>query len=217
MKKLIFASHNPHKVTEIKELFKQNPVLKTSFSVVGLSEIGFLNEIPETASTLQGNAFLKAHAIYEKFQSDCFADDTGLEVAALNNTPGVYSARYANMPDDFEQSGRASPLSLEQADPTFQQNIDRLLNKLQKVKPKDRTARFRTVVCLILKGETYYFEGVLQGEILSQRQGGNGFGYDPIFRPKGYQETLAELSIDEKNKISHRGQAIAKLTSFLCV
>ena len=169
-------------------------------------------EIPETADSLEGNALQKAQYIHQKFNVDCFADDTGLEVSALDNRPGVFSARYANMPDNFEETGLASPESLQMPDPTFDQNIDRLLFKLQN---KPRQARFRSVICLILNEETYYFEGSVNGIILNERHGNQGFGYDPVFQPNGFEKSFAELNVEEKNAISHRGKAIQALISFL--
>lgn len=212
MKTLYLATHNRHKKEEIQNIFKNHPVLGGLFRIEGLDALDFHEEIPETADSLEGNALQKAQYIHQKFNVNCFADDTGLEVAALGNRPGVFSARYANMPDNFEESGLASPESLQMPDPTFDQNIDRLLFKLQN---KPRQARFRSVICLILNEETFYFEGSVNGCILPERHGEKGFGYDPVFQPDGFDKSFAELNLDEKNAISHRGKAVAALIDFL--
>ncbi|MCM1042348.1 MAG: RdgB/HAM1 family non-canonical purine NTP pyrophosphatase [Bacteroides sp.] len=212
MKTLYIATHNAHKTQEIRSLFERTPALAERYTLGNLESLGFSEDIPETADTLEGNALQKARFIHEKYGVDCFADDTGLEVPALGNRPGIYSARYANMPQSFEQDGLATPETLALPDPTFDQNIDRLLQKLQ---GKPRAARFRTVICLILDGQTHYFEGSVEGEILSERQGAQGFGYDPVFRPEGFPESFAGLDVEEKNRISHRGRAVQKLMEFL--
>lgn len=212
MKTLYIATHNAHKTEEIRSVFGKFPALMRQYTLGNLSELNFHQEIPETAGTLEGNALQKAIFIHEKYKVDCFADDTGLEVPALGHRPGVYSARYANMPEEFEETGLVTPQSLSLPDPTFEQNMDRLLAHLQ---GKPRQARFRTVICLILNGQTYYFEGSAEGEILLEKQGIQGFGYDPVFRPTGFDKTFAELNLEEKNSISHRGKALAALTAFL--
>lgn len=165
------------------------------FEIVSLQDIGCLEELPETGDTLEHNAFQKAKYVNENFGVDCFADDTGLEVDALEGEPGVYSGRYAGEPRSDER------------------NIDLLLKNLEG--SSIRTARFKTVIALLLGGEEYKFEGVAEGEILRERTGSAGFGYDPVFLPKGYTKSFAELSLIEKNAISHRGKAVSELTAFL--
>ncbi len=189
MKDLILATNNPHKVDEIKSK------LGNSLSIKTLNELGFYDDIPETAGTLQGNASQKAHFLYDKFGCNCFADDTGLEVEALNGEPGVYSARYAGVDKDSEA------------------NMQKLLKNLSG--KENRNARFRTVISLIWEGEEHFFEGIVEGTILTEKHGSEGFGYDPIFQPNGYSKSFAELSMDEKNAISHRGKAVEKLLQFL--
>lgn len=186
---LIFATNNLHKLTEIQH------IIGDSFSLRSLQQIGCFDDIPETAPTLEGNALLKAQYIFEKYGKNCFADDTGLEVEALDGRPGVYSARYASDGHDFEA------------------NIDKILNELEGV--NNRKARFRTVIALILNSSVHYFEGIVNGEIISERKGSKGFGYDPVFRPLGYENTFAEMPLLEKNKISHRALAVSKLVDFL--
>ena len=188
MKKLIFATNNPNKLAEIKSAVK-------TFEVVGLKEMGIHEDIAETGATLEENALIKSKYIFQKTGLDCFADDTGLEVKALNGRPGVHSARYAGS-------------NCSAAD-----NMDKLLNELYN--HDDRSAKFRTVISLILNGEKYYFEGEVMGDILSQKKGVDGFGYDPIFRPKGFTTSFAEMSMTQKNEISHRGIAVKKLIQFL--
>ena len=189
MKDLILATNNPHKVDEIKSK------LGNSLSIKTLNELGFYDDIPETAGTLQGNASQKSHFLYAKFGCNCFADDTGLEVEALNGEPGVYSARYAGVDKDSEA------------------NMQKLLKNLSG--KENRNARFRTVISLIWEGEEHFFEGIVEGTILTEKHGSEGFGYDPIFQPNGYSKSFAELSMDEKNAISHRGKAVEKLLQFL--
>lgn len=189
MKDLVLATNNPHKVDEIKSK------LGNSLSIKTLNELGFYDDIPETAGTLQGNASQKAHFLYDKFGCNCFADDTGLEVEALNGEPGVYSARYAGVDKDSEE------------------NMQKLLKNLSG--KENRNARFRTVISLIWEGEEHFFEGIVEGTILTEKHGSEGFGYDPIFQPNGYSKSFAELSMDEKNAISHRGKAVEKLLQFL--
>jgi XTP/dITP diphosphohydrolase len=186
---LIFASGNNNKTKEIAAM------LPEGFLVKSLKDLGFSDEIPETEPTIEGNALLKARFIYEKFNENCFADDTGLEVEALNGDPGVFSARYAG--------------------PAFSaaDNIQKLILNLKG--EKNRRARFRTVVALILDGREMVFEGIVYGVITEQPVGENGFGYDPVFIPEGYDCTFAEMDISVKNKISHRGKAMNKMISFL--
>lgn len=190
MKKLVFASNNAHKLAEIRS------ILAGRVEVISLSELGCHDEIPETADTLQGNALLKAKYIHKRYGVPCFADDTGLEVEALDGAPGVYSARFAGP--------HATPA----------ENVALLLDRLSGY-PEPRKARFRTVIALIDELGTHFFEGRADGEITLTRHGGQGFGYDPIFRPEGYERTYAELSEQEKNSISHRGRAVSKLATYL--
>jgi XTP/dITP diphosphohydrolase len=186
---LIFATNNLHKLSEIQSIVGKN------FTIKSLQEIGCTEDTPETAPTLEGNALLKAQYIYDKFGKNCFADDTGLEVEALDGRPGVFSARYATDGHDFEA------------------NIDKVLVELTGV--KNRKARFRTVIALILDGSVLYFEGIVNGEIITERKGVKGFGYDPVFLPDGYEQTFAEMPLAKKNKISHRARAVSKLFEFL--
>ena len=189
MQRIVFATHNQHKLIELKEL------LSDKYEVVSLNDVGITEDIPETGTTLKENASIKSHYVLEKLGVDCFADDTGLEVDALDGAPGVYSARYAG----------------ENA--TYEQNVDKLLTELGN--HPQRSARFKTVISLLLKGEEHYFEGKVGGHILSGRRGNDGFGYDPVFVPDGYDETFAEMSLEQKNRISHRGEAVRKLVDFL--
>lgn len=189
METLIIATHNKHKLQEIQGM------LQGLFEVKGLTDIGCADEIPETGTELQENAWQKASFVKEHFGYDCFADDTGLEVEALNGAPGVYSARYAGEHCSFDD------------------NVEKMLREMEG--KTNRKARFRTVIALIMNNETYYFEGIVDGEILTERHGSEGFGYDPIFRPEGYEKSFAELTLEEKNRISHRGRAVAKLIEFL--
>ena len=189
MDELIFATNNQHKITEVQSLIGDN------FKLKSLLEIGCTEDIPETAPTLEGNALLKAQYVYNTFGKNCFADDTGLEIEALNGRPGVFSARYATNGHDFEA------------------NIDKVLLELKDI--QNRKARFRTVIALILDGTVHYFEGIVNGEIISERRGMKGFGYDPVFLPDRYTETFAEMPLVEKNKISHRARATNKLVDFL--
>lgn len=189
METLIIATHNKHKLQEIQGM------LQGLFEVKGLTDIGCTEEIPETGTQLQENAWQKASFVKEHFGYDCFADDTGLEVEALNGAPGVYSARYAGEHCSFDD------------------NVAKMLREMEG--KTNRKARFRTVIALIQNGQTHYFEGIVDGEILTERHGSEGFGYDPIFRPEGYEKSFAELSLEEKNSISHRGRAVAKLIDFL--
>lgn len=187
--KLVFATNNKNKLYEVQKM------IPSSIKLVSLQEINCQEDIEETALTLEGNARLKAIHVFENYGFSCFADDTGLEVEALNGQPGVFSARYAGEPVNAEN------------------NIDKLLKELEG--KTNRKAQFRTSICLLLNNEEYYFDGICKGEITIERRGTNGFGYDPVFIPEGYACTFAEMSEIEKNKISHRGLAIKKLTEFL--
>ncbi|RAI95207.1 non-canonical purine NTP diphosphatase [Algoriphagus yeomjeoni] len=187
--KICFSTNNPKKIEEVKA------ALGDSFEIVSLKDIGCSEELPETGDTLEHNAFQKAKYVKEHFGVDCFADDTGLEVDALEGEPGVYSGRYAGEPR------------------SDQRNIDLLLKNLGDTSL--RTARFKTVIALLLGEEEYKFEGVAEGEIMRSRTGDGGFGYDPVFLPKGHSKSFAELSMVEKNQISHRGKAVSELITFL--
>ena len=191
MKKLVFASNNAHKLAEIRS------ILAGRVEVVSLSDIDCHDDIPETADTLEENALIKARHIWEHYGLYCFADDTGLEVEALDGAPGVYSARFAGEHASFED------------------NVSLLLERLSGV-AAPRRARFRTVVALIDEYGTHLFEGSVAGEITEERLGGQGFGYDPVFLPAGQTKTFAQLTESEKNSMSHRGRAIQKLASYLC-
>ena len=174
MNELIFATNNQHKLTEVQSL------IGDSFKLMSLKDIGCNEDIPETAPTLEGNALLKARFIFSTFSKNCFADDTGLEIEALDGRPGVFSARYATDGHDFEA------------------NIDKVLAELSGI--RNRNARFRTVIALILDGSVHYFEGIVNGKIITERKGAEGFGYDPVFIPDGYQDTFAEMPLSEKTK-----------------
>jgi XTP/dITP diphosphohydrolase len=182
---LVFASNNEHKLKEVRE------IIDDSFQILSLKDIGCFEDIPETADTLEGNALLKARHVKQKYGYDCFADDTGLEIRALHNAPGVYSARYAGEAKDSKA------------------NIRKVLEKMQG--QTDRSARFRTVIALIIGEKEYLLEGIVEGSIAQEARGETGFGYDPIFIPKGYTKTFAELNAKEKNAISHRAEATKKL------
>ncbi len=187
--RLVFATNNLNKLSELQDLLPSN------IELIGLKDIGCNQELPETQKTLQGNAMQKAEFVFEHFGYNCFADDTGLEVGILKNKPGVYSARYAGQncnPND---------------------NIQKVLKKL--IGRNDRTARFRTVIALIVDGRKSLFEGECEGEITKERKGENGFGYDPIFLPKGVNMTFAQMTKKQKGEISHRGRAIKELVNFL--
>ena len=188
-KKLVFATNNSHKLQEVSKILGDN------LELVNLHDINCQEDIPETADTLEGNALLKARYIKEHYGYDCFADDTGLEVEALNNAPGVYSARYAGPGHDA------------------QANMRKLLCEMEG--KENRKARFRTVIALILDGKEYLFDGIINGVITAEKKGESGFGYDPIFMPDGYTQTFAELGDDIKNTISHRALAVHKLAEFL--
>lgn len=187
--KIIFATNNQHKVDEIRFALPEN------FSIVSLKEAGIDIDIPEPHDTLQDNAAEKARTIYHLTKTNCFSEDTGLEVYSIHNEPGVHSARYAGEEKSFDK------------------NINKLLSKLQNA--VNRKARFRTVICLILDNKEYFFEGICEGEIIHHRRGTQGFGYDPIFIPSGSSKTFAEMSMEEKNQFSHRKKAMDKLVTFL--
>lgn len=189
MDKLIFASGNKYKLEEIQTK------LKDHFDVISMRELGFVGEIEETGLTLEENAALKAKYISEYYKTDCFADDSGLEIEALNGAPGVYSARFAGNNCSFDD------------------NIEKTLSLMQGI--QNRKAQFRTLICLCFNNELHYFEGIIIGSITSERHGSNGFGYDPIFKPDGFEKTFAEMTPSEKNEISHRAIAVEKLVEFL--
>jgi len=186
--KLVFATNNQNKLKEVQAML-------TNFEIVSLAEINCFDDIAETAKTLEGNAIIKANFITKKYGLNCFADDTGLEVEALNNEPGVYSARYAGKENNAEE------------------NIKKLLNEL--CNNSNRKAQFRTAVALNMNGKQYIFEGICKGTILKEKQGKKGFGYDPIFMPSDFNKSFAEMNMIEKGTISHRGNAIEKLVTFL--
>ena len=187
--KLIFATHNHNKPKEIQSL------VPVGFQILTLDDIKCFDEIPETSPTLEGNANQKMQFIIDHYNVNCFADDTGLEIVALNGEPGVYSARYAG----------------DMKDPNL--NMDLVLNKLQDI--EDRSARFRTIIALFWNGEKYLFEGVVNGKITVSKSGKDGFGYDPIFEPENCGKTFADMSLLEKNNMSHRARAFAKMIEFL--
>jgi XTP/dITP diphosphohydrolase len=186
---LVFATNNLHKLAELQA------ILGDRIKLLSLNDIGCDEDIPEEQETLEGNASQKAFYIYNKFGYNCFADDTGLEIKALNGEPGVYSARYAGE----EKSAEA--------------NMDKVLAGLVKINNRD--ARFRTVISLVINGIEIQFEGVVDGKILTEKRGKSGFGYDPIFQPIGFTQTFAEMNLTDKNKISHRGRAVEKLVLYL--
>lgn len=186
---LVFASNNKNKILEIQSM------LPESIQIISLEDIGCFEEIPETANTIEGNAVLKANYVTQNYGYNCFADDTGLEVEALNGEPGVYSARYAGEhKNDYD-------------------NMNKLLSNLEE-KP-NRKAQFKTVICLNIDGNQHLFTGIASGEIIKEKIGNQGFGYDPIFQPEGYQHTFAQISLEEKAIISHRGKATRLLIDFL--
>ena len=207
MNKIVFATNNKHKLEEIRS------ILGDDFEVLSLSDIGCHEDIPETSDTLEGNAMQKAQYVFDKYGYDCFADDTGLEVDALSGEPGIYSARYAALDGDDSISHDSEA------------NMAKLLRKLEGV--ENRKARFRTVIALITTKDNspsligregvglLLFEGIVNGSIISERRGGEGFGYDPIFQPEGYDQTFAELGSEIKNHISHRARAVEKLAHYL--
>ena len=187
--KLVFATNNKNKILEVQQL------LPESIEIISLESIGCFEEIPETADTIEGNAILKANYVTQKYGYNCFADDTGLEVDALNGEPGVFSARYAGEKCSSED------------------NMNKLLESLGDA--TNRTAQFKTVIALNLNGRQYLFTGIAKGEITLKKIGNQGFGYDPIFKPEGYSRTFAQLSLEEKGLISHRGKATEQLINFL--
>ena len=197
--KIVFATNNAHKLSEIRQ------ILGFDIEILSLADIGCHDDIPETADTLEGNALQKAQYVYDHYHLSCFADDTGLEVDALGGEPGIYSARYAGDGHDSEA------------------NMQKLLQKLGE--NNNRKARFRTVIALIEKEEdekvtepsekTSFFEGIVEGQIIREKRGQEGFGYDPIFQPDGYDETFAQLGLEIKNRISHRARAVEKLAKYL--
>jgi XTP/dITP diphosphohydrolase len=186
--KLIFASHNAHKATEIQS------ILPSWIEIRTLSDIQYLEEIPENEATIEGNSQFKARFVHEKFEQNCFADDTGLEIFALDGRPGVHSARYAG----------------EQRDSNA--NMDKVLTELEML--SDRSAQFKTVITSFWQGKEYQFEGIIRGHIAISKTGNEGFGYDPIFIPEGESRSFAEMTLVEKNQFSHRARAIEKLVSF---
>jgi XTP/dITP diphosphohydrolase len=187
--KICFATNNQHKIAEVQA------IVGNQFEVVSLAEIGCMEELPETGNTLEENSAQKAEYIWRKYQIPCFADDSGLEVETLGNAPGVYSARYAGFPKNDEK------------------NITLLLQNLQN--KSNRKAQFRTCITLITAKGKWQFEGIVRGEILQEKRGSRGFGYDPVFLPEGYKQTFAEMSMQDKNAISHRAIAVRKLANFL--
>ena len=189
MKNIVFATNNRHKLEEIRA------IVGHSFNILSLSDIGCYEDIAETADSFEENALIKARYVYDKYGYDCFADDSGLEVLSLNNVPGVYSARFAGEPSDSAK------------------NIEKLMLLMTGI--KDRRARFRTCIALIYEGIENLFEGCINGCIIETLRGNNGFGYDPLFQPDGYDLTFAEMTADEKNKISHRALATKKLVEYL--
>ena len=186
---LVFATNNKHKLEELQA------IIGDKIKLLSLKDIGCSEDIPEEQPTLEGNANQKSTYVFEKYGYPCFADDTGLEIEVLNGEPGVYSARYAGE----EKSAEA--------------NMNKVLQKLAKI--KNRKARFRTVISLIINGTENQFEGIVEGKIISEKKGVSGFGYDPIFQPDGFETTFAEMNIADKNKISHRARAVQKLIDFL--
>jgi XTP/dITP diphosphohydrolase len=189
------ATNNEHKLKEVRQILDYKDIL-----IKGLEEVGCYDDIPETADTLEGNALLKARYMYSHYGVDCFADDTGLEVEALDGQPGVFTARFGQM-NGYGNSHDADA------------NMQCLLDKLQG--KENRKARFRTVIALVCEGKEYIFEGIVEGEILTEKSGQEGFGYDPIFSPEGKGISFAEMSAEEKNQISHRGRAVEKLIEWL--
>lgn len=188
-KKIIFATNNSHKLTEL------HAAVGSNFEILSLQDIGFNQEIPEPYDTLEDNALAKARFLHDKFRENCFADDTGLEIEALNGAPGVLSARFAGEHKNSED------------------NMNKVLSLLQF--EENRKARFRTIIALIFDNKEYLFEGVVNGVIINNRQGNEGFGYDPIFVPDGFETSFAQMPIEAKNNISHRGRATIKLIEFL--
>lgn len=188
-RKLIFSTNNDHKLEEVKA------ILEPYYQILSLKEIGDDTDIPETGETLEDNALIKANYLWNTYHMNCFADDTGLEVEALDNAPGVYSARYAGEQKSSED------------------NVVKLLKELEG--KENRKAQFRTVIALIIEGKRYVFEGKIEGVITTSPRGNSGFGYDPVFQPDGYDKTFAELTLADKNEISHRARAVQQLALFL--
>ena len=189
MSTLVFATHNAHKLEEVKRL------IPDTINLLSLTDVNFNEEIEETETTIEGNALLKARTIYSKTNINCFSDDSGLLIDALNGAPGVYSARYAGEPKNDEA------------------NLQKVLHQLSEI--ENRKAHFKTVIALIINGQEYLFEGIINGMIINEKKGTNGFGYDPIFVPDGYSKTFAELSSQEKSSISHRAIAVQKMMGVL--
>lgn len=187
--KLVFASNNKNKIAEIQQQ------VGSQFQIVSLEDIGCFVDIPETAETIEGNAILKANYVTENYGLPCFADDTGLEIEALNNEPGVYSARYAGEQKNADD------------------NMNLVLQKL--ANQTNRKAQFKTIIALNINSQQYLFEGIVKGEMTTEKSGNQGFGYDPIFKPEGFSTTFAEMTMEEKSVISHRGIAVQKLINFL--
>lgn len=189
MKKLVFSTNNEHKLEEVRAK------LGKYYQIISLKDLGDDTEVPETGDTLEENAMIKADYLWNTYRQNCFADDTGLEVEALDNAPGVYSARYAG---------------------EHKSSTDNVIKLLKELEGKDnRKARFRTVIALILGGKRYLFEGKIEGVITTSPKGSSGFGYDPIFQADGYDKTFAELTLEEKNEVSHRAKAVEQLVLFL--
>ncbi len=186
---LVFATNNQHKLRELQQILGQQ------FNLLSLNDIGCLEDIPEESPTIEENSMDKAVYVFDKYAKNCFADDTGLEVEALDGRPGVISARYAGEEKNMDN------------------NIDKVLHELEN--KENKKARFKTVISLILDGKKYQFEGIINGQIIKEKRGIGGFGYDPVFMPEGYNITFAEMSANDKNKISHRGLAVHKLVEFL--
>jgi XTP/dITP diphosphohydrolase len=186
---IVFATNNQHKLKEIQQMMGKQ------YNLLSLTDIGCYEEIPEDSNTIEENSMYKAEYVFNHFRKNCFADDTGLEVEALDGRPGVFSARYAGDEKDMEK------------------NITKVLNELSE--KQNRKARFKTVISLILEGEKYQFEGIINGHITKEKTGKSGFGYDPIFVPEGFSQTFAEMGANQKNNISHRGLAMNKLIGFL--
>jgi len=187
--KIVFATQNKNKVSEISQ------IIGNKFNILSLADINCTDDIPETQPTIEGNASQKAFYVYEKYNINCFADDTGMEVEALNGAPGVYSARYAGESHNFEA------------------NLQKVLKEMTGI--ENRKARFKTVISLVIDGIETQFEGIVNGVLINEKRGINGFGYDPIFLPDGYEQTFAEMSSELKNSISHRGLAVKKLIEYL--
>jgi len=196
MQELVFATHNEHKVREIQAL------LSHKYWILSLDEVNFPDPVPEIENSLEGNASQKAWYVYNRLGKNCFADDTGLEVDCLKGAPGVYSARYADLTNEIEQG-----------EPAAEANIRKVLSQMHG--QTNRKAQFRTIIALILDGKEYLFEGKVEGIILEGKKGLGGFGYDPVFLPSGYSDTFAEMSLEQKNIISHRALAVKKLITFL--